>query len=126
MAIKKNKKFKVENKIISDSVEALLGAIYYDKGFDFTEKYILNIWNNFIKISDITIIDAKTKLQEYSLKINKTLPTYKFISTTGPKHKPIFKIAVKIKDSKFYEGVGDSKKKAEQNAAKKLLKFLNL
>ena len=123
---KKNKKFKVENKIISDSVEALLGAIYYDKGFEFTEKYILNIWNNFIKISDITIIDAKTKLQEYSLKINKTLPTYKFISTTGPKHKPIFKIAVKIKDSKFYEGVGDSKKKAEQNAAKKLLKFLNL
>ena len=123
---KKNKKFKVENKIISDSVEALLGAIYYDKGFEFTEKYILNIWNNFIKISDITIIDAKTKLQEYSLKINKTLPTYKFISTTGPKHKPIFKIDVKIKYSKFYEGVGDSKKKAEQNAAKKLLKFLNL
>ena len=123
---KKNKKFKVENKIISDSVEALLGAIYYDKGFEFTEKYILNIWNNFIKISDITIIDAKTKLQEYSLKINKTLPTYKFISTTGPKHKPIFKIAVKIKDSKFYEGVGDSKKKAEQNAAQQLLKFLKI
>ena len=123
---KKNKKFKVENKIISDSVEALLGAIYYDKGFDFTEKYILNIWNNFIKISDITIVDAKTKLQEYSLKINKTLPIYKFISTSGPNHKPIFRIAVKIKDSKFYEGLGDSKKKAEQNAAKKLLKFLNL
>ena len=123
---KKNKKFKVENKIISDSVEALLGAIYYDKGFEFTEKYILNIWNNFIKISDITIIDAKTKLQEYSLKINKALPIYKFISTSGPNHKPIFRIAVKIKDSKFYEGLGDSKKKAEQNAAKKLLKFLNL
>jgi len=123
---KKNKKFKVENKIISDSVEALIGAIYYDKGFDFTEKYILNTWKNFIKISDVTLIDAKTKLQEYSLKINKTLPTYKFISTSGPKHKPIFKIAVKIKDTKFHEGLGDSKKKAEQNAAKKLLKILNL
>ena len=123
---KKNKKFKVENKIISDSVEALLGAIYYDKGFDFTEKYILNIWNNFIKISDITIIDGKTKLQEYSLKINKSLPTYKFISTYGPKHKPIFKIAVKIKNTKFYEGIGDSKKKAEQNAADNLLKILKL
>ena len=123
---KKNKKYKVENKIISDSVEALIGAIYYDKGFDFTEKYILNIWKNFINISNITIIDAKTKLQEYSLKINKSLPTYKFISTKGPKHKPIFKIAVKIKDTKFYEGIGDSKKKAEQNAAENLLKFLNL
>ena len=123
---KKNKKYKVENKIISDSVEALIGAIYYDKGFDFTEKYILSIWKNFIKISDITIIDSKTKLQEYSLKINKTLPTYKFISTSGPKHKPIFKIAVKIKDTKFHEGIGDSKKKAEQKAAQKLLKILNL
>ena len=123
---KNNKKNKIENKIISDSVEALIGAIYYEKGFDFTEKYILNIWNNFIKISDITIIDGKTKLQEYSLKINKSLPTYKFISTYGPKHKPIFKIAVKIKNTKFYEGIGDSKKKAEQNAADNLLKILKL
>ena len=53
---KKNKKFKVENKIISDSVEALIGAIYYDKGFDFTEKYILNTWKNFIKIKMIEFI----------------------------------------------------------------------
>ena len=56
----------------------------------------------------------------------KSLPTYKFISTYGPKHKPIFKIAVKIKNTKFYEGIGDSKKKAEQNAADNLLKILKL
>ena len=123
---KKSKKYKVENKIISDSLEALIAAIYYDKGFDFAEKFILNIWKNFIKISDITIIDSKTKLQEYSLKINKSLPIYKFISTSGPKHKPFFKISVKIKGTKFYEGIGDSKKKAEQNAAQQLLKFLNI
>ena len=123
---KKNKKYKVENKIISDSLEALIAAIYYDKGFDVAEKFILNTWNNFIKISDITIIDAKTKLQEYSLKVNKSLPIYKFISTSGPKHRPIFKISVKIKDTKFYEGTGDSKKKAEQNAAQQLLKFLKI
>jgi len=123
---KKNKKYKVENKIISDSLEALIAAIYYDKGFNAAEKFILNTWKNFIKISDITIIDAKTKLQEYSLKVNKSLPIYKFISTSGPKHKPIFKISVKIKDTKFYEGTGDSKKKAEQNAAQQLLKFLKI
>ncbi len=122
----KNKKIKIENKMISDAVEALIGAIYYDKGFDFTENYILKIWKEFIEISDITIIDDKTKLQEYSLKINKSLPIYKFISTSGPKHRPIFKIAVKIKDTKFFEGEGDSKKKAQQNAAKNLLKNLNI
>ena len=123
---KKNKKNKIENKIISDSVEALIAAIYYEKGIEFTENFILRIWKNYLNLSNITIIDAKTKLQEYSLKKFKSLPVYKFISNTGLKHKPKFKIAVKLKDTKFYEGIGDSKKKAEQNAAQILLKNLNL
>ena len=123
---KKNKKNKIENKIISDSVEALIAAIYYEKGIEFTENFILSIWKNYLNLSNITIIDAKTKLQEYSLKKFKSLPVYKLISNTGLKHKPIFNIAVKLKDTKFYEGIGDSKKKAEQNAAKILLKNLNL
>ena len=70
-----------------------------------------------IKNSIITQIDAKTKLQEYSLKKFKKLPTYKIISNTGPRHKPVFKVAVKLPNSKFYIGQGSSKKDAEQNAA---------
>ena len=123
---KKNKKNKIENKIISDSVEALIAAIYYEKGIEFTENFILSTWKNYLNLSNITIIDAKTKLQEYSLKKFKSLPVYKFISNIGPKHKPKFMIAVKLKDTKFYEGIGDSKQKAEQNAAQMLLKNLNL
>ena len=123
---KKNKKNKIENKIISDSVEALIAAIYYEKGIEFTENFILSIWKNYLNLSNITIIDAKTKLQEYSLKKFKSLPVYKFISSSGLKHKPKFKIAVKLKDTKFFEGIGDSKKKAEQEAAQILLKNLNL
>ena len=117
----KSAKTKVENKIIADSIEALIGAIYYDKGFEVSEKFILNIWKNFIKLSEETIIDSKTKLQEYSLKKFKSLPIYKLVSSSGPKHKPKFTISVRLKDTKLYEGSGDSKKKAEQNAAKKLL-----
>ncbi len=120
----KSKKNKVENKIIADSIEALIGAIYYDKGFESTEKFILKIWKNFINSSKITIIDSKTKLQEYSLKKFKLLPIYKLISSSGPKHKPNFITSVKLKNSKIFEGSGDSKKKAEQNAAKKLLDTL--
>ena len=112
---------KIENKILADSIEALIGAIYYDKGFEITEKFILNMWNNFINLSEETIIDSKTKLQEYSLKKFKSLPIYKLVSSSGPKHKPKFTISVRLKDTKFYDGSGDSKKKAEQNAAKKLL-----
>ena len=117
----KSAKAKVENKIIADSIEALIGAIYYDKGFEVSEKFILNMWKNFINLSEETIIDSKTKLQEYSLKKFKSLPIYKLVSSSGPKHKPKFTISVRLKDTKLYEGSGDSKKEAEQNAAKKLL-----
>tara|TARA_B100000700_G_C14857065_1_gene766772 strand:+ start:286 stop:951 length:666 start_codon:yes stop_codon:yes gene_type:complete len=117
----KNTKGNVENKIVADSIEALIGAIYYDKGLDAAEKFILNNWKNFINSSEKIIIDSKTKLQEYSLKKFKSLPIYKFESSSGPKHKPMFKISVKLKNSKKFIAFGDSKKKAEQNAAKKLL-----
>ena len=117
----KSNKFKVENKIIADSIEALIGAIYYDKGFEISEKFILNMWKNFINLSESTIIDSKTQLQEYSLKKFKSLPIYKLLSISGPKHKPKFSISVRLKDTKIFEASGDSKKKAEQNAAKKLL-----
>jgi len=117
----KNSKSKVENKILADSIEALIGAIYYDKGFDIAEKFILNNWKNFINLSKEIIIDSKTELQEYSLKKFKSLPIYKLVSSSGPRHKPKFIISVKLKDTKMYDGHGESKKKAEQNAAKKLL-----
>ena len=113
----KNKKIIIEDKIIADCLEALIGAIYLDKGLNFTEKFILNHWNEHIIASVVTQIDAKTKLQEYSLKFFKVLPIYKLISNTGPRHKPLFKVAVKLKDTKFFTGLGASKKDAEQNAA---------
>ena len=75
------------------------------------------MWIDKIKDSVITQIDAKTKLQEFSLKKFKKLPIYKLISNTGPRHKPVFKVAVKIMNTKFFTAQGNSKKDAEQNAA---------
>ena len=63
-----NKKVKIEDKIISDSCEALIGAIHLDKGLTIAEKVILDLWKNQIKESVVTQIDAKTKLQEFALK----------------------------------------------------------
>ena len=113
----KIKKKIVEDKVLADSLEALIGAIYLEKGFNSVEKVILNLWSDHIKNSIITQIDAKTKLQEYSLKKFKKLPTYKLISNTGPRHKPLFKVGVKLIDTKLYIAEGKSKKDAEQNAA---------
>ncbi len=121
----KNKKIKIEDKIISDSCEALIGAIYLDKGFSIVEKTILNLWQDHIKKSVITEIDAKTKLQELTLKNFKKLPTYKLISNTGPRHKPIFKVGVKLPNTKYFISSGKSKKEAEQNAAIECLKIID-
>ncbi len=113
----KNKKIIIEDKVVADCLEALIGAIYLDKGLNFTEKFILNLWSEHITASVVTPIDAKTKLQEFSLKVFKVLPNYKLISNTGPRHKPLFKVAVKLIDTKFFTAKGTSKKDAEQNAA---------
>ena len=117
----KNKKRIIEDKVLADACEALIGAVYLDKGFLNVEKFILNLWSDHIKDSVITKIDAKTKLQEYSLKIFKKLPIYKLISNTGPRHRPLLKVAVKLMNTKFYTAEGKSKKDAEQNAALKCL-----
>ena len=113
----KSKKNIIVDKVLADSCEALLGSIYLENGFNSVEKVILNLWSNHIKDSIVTKIDPKTKLQEFSLKKFKKLPTYKIISNTGPRHKPLFKVGVKLIDTKFYISEGKSKKDAEQNAA---------
>ena len=120
----KNKKIKIEDKIISDCCEALIGAIYLEKNFNIVEKVILDLWQNHIEKSVITLIDAKTKLQEFALKNFKKLPIYKLISNTGPRHKPLFKVGVKLPNTKYFISLGKSKKDAEQNAAIECLKSI--
>ena len=116
-------KNQIERKIISDTCESIIGAIFIEKGYNYAQKFIFKLWKDFIDNSVTTKIDSKTKLQEYSLKKFKSLPIYKMISSTGPKHNPVFKIAVKIKGAKYIEGSGSSKKLAEQNAAENFLKL---
>jgi len=97
-----------------------------DLGFIVVEKFINRLWKNNLQKTISLHIDAKTKLQEYSLKKYKSLPIYKFISSTGPKHKPLFKIAVKIQNSEFINATGYSKKDAELKAANLFLKKIGL
>ena len=116
----------IETKIISDACEAIIGAIFLDQGIKVAEQFILDLWSSELKKSINMKIDAKTRLQEFSLKEFKVLPVYQLIASKGPNHKPIFKIKVKIKNSEAEFGIGSSKKIAEQNAANKLLKKIDL
>lgn len=122
----KKKITRKDKKILCDCCEAIIGAIYVDRGFDFAKNFILKIWKKNIDKSDITILDSKTKLQEYSLKSYRKLPLYSLISSSGPKHNPTYKISVSIIGSKKFIGIGGSKQQAEQNAAAKLLKDNNI
>ena len=119
------KLIKIENKIISDCCEALIGAIYLDQGFDVIENFILKVWKIHLKSSVVTFVDSKTKLQEYSLKKFKILPIYKLLDNSGPRHKPIFKVGVRLQNSKMIIATGNSKKDAQQKAATLLLKYLD-
>ena len=121
----RKKILKIENKIVSDCCEALIGAIYLDQGLNIAEKFILKIWKIHIKASVVTFIDSKTKLQEYSLKKFKTLPIYKLLENSGPKHKPVFKVGVRLQNFEFVNAIGNSKKEAQQKAATLLLKKID-
>ena len=123
--VKKKITYKDE-KILSDSCEAIIGAIFLDKGFDFVNQFVLKFWEGKIKKSNITILDSKTKLQEYSLKKYRKLPEYKMIESKGPRHNPTFKISVSISGSKKFTGSGNSKQEAQLNAAKHLLNNLKI
>ena len=116
----------IEDKIISDTCEALIGAIFLDFGYIKAKKFILNYWEQYFKLNTTYQVDSKTKLQEYSLKKYKVLPIYKLISNSGPRHKPIFKIGVRLKNTKFVYATGSSKKNAESKAAEILLKNIGV
>ena len=114
------------DKITSDCLEAIVGAVYLDGGLKSAEIFIDYFWGEYLLRSNITLIDSKTKLQEFSLKKFKVLPKYIFSKKTGPQHRPMFKTEVQIPNSKKIIGTGSSKKNAQQDAAYKLLKLLDI
>lgn len=117
---------KSDEKIISDCLEALIGAIYIDQGFKLCEKFVETHWNEHLNKSFQLFVDPKTKLQEYCLKKFKKLPKYSIQNRAGPQHNPIFKVEVEIPESKKISANGNSIKIAQQNAAKKLIKVLRI
>ena len=115
-----------DEKILSDACEAIIGAIFVDRGYNYAKEFVLRLWKQDINKSHITILDPKTRLQEYSLKMYKKLPVYRVLSFKGPKHNPIFKISVFINGSRQFIGLGNSKKQAQQDGANNLLKSINI
>jgi ribonuclease-3 len=115
-----------DEKILSDCLEAIVGALFLDTDLKTVEKFVLKHWQDYLTKSENTIIDSKTRLQEFCLKKYKKLPKYNLNKRSGPQHSPSFKVEVEIPNFKKMSGSGNSIKKAQQNAASKLLKNLNI
>lgn len=112
------------NHILANTVEAILGAIFLDSGFESARQVIIEIWKPLAAAEIIAPKDAKTALQELAQKSgSKTLPTYIYHEPTGALHNPIFTVTVTAL-GKSANGKGSSKKAASLDAAEKLLKIL--
>lgn len=112
--------------ILADCVEAVLAAIYLDKGFEFVKKFILDTFYNTIisAMQNKIILDYKTKLQEILQRNGEADIQYNLIKAEGPPHRRKFYISVIFNGDVRGEGVGYSKKEAEQFAAQNALKYL--
>lgn len=112
--------------LIADAVEALIAAIYLDKGLEFTKDYIIGRFEDIIKkaINNDIILDYKTRLQEYLQKNGEVSIVYELIKFEGPPHRRKLYTKLIIDSKELTYGEGYSKKESEQNAAKAALEIL--
>ncbi len=114
--------------LLADAMEAVLGAIYLDNGFNTVSKFIIEVHKDYILsvLNNNIIKDYKTTLQEYVQTKWKITPTYILHKTEGPEHDKVFYYSVKFKNKSFGPSFGKNKKDAEQNVAKLALTNLGL
>ena len=118
------------SKILSDSVEAVIGALFLENGFKNTQILIERLWKPFLDAQIMPCENYKSRLQHLSQQHYQTLPHYTLVSQHGPSHQPYMRVKVAIPGlvlplaAQSFEGAGASKKEAEQQAAQKLLTFL--
>ncbi len=108
--------------VLSDAMEAVIGAIYLDGGFDEAEAFIRRGILSFVEKRELKK-DAKTMLQEF-LSREKKVPSYTLLEESGPDHDKFFRIAVMVSGICMGIGEGSSKKRAEQDAAGQALEKL--
>lgn len=109
--------------ILTDALEALIGAVYLDGGFSSALRVIAKLFSPVLdKISlGNSFIDYKTDLQEYSQEALQSTPEYRLEKETGPDHNKTFYVAVYLREKLMGKGKGKSKKEAERQAAKEAL-----
>lgn len=121
------KRAKKYSAVVSNTVEAIIGAIYIDGGIEKARNFILRAFKSLIEkldIDDLIFEDYKSIVQEMVQKKRQVLPEYKTIKEKGPEHNKTFIVQLSIDGNPISRGSGHSKKRAEQRAAQKAYKIL--
>lgn len=110
--------------ILANALEAIIGAIYLDSGYDKAENFIIKFFTSKTEkiVEEKLWIDAKSRFQEKAQEITSITPSYKTLKETGPDHDKKFTVGVFLEHQQIAEGSGDSKQEAEQSAARNALK----
>ena len=116
----------IKKSILSNIMEALIGAIFLDSDYNTTKKIVISLWDEIIVSleKENNLLNPKSDLQEKILSMNKKLPEYKLISIQGEDHDPRFTISVSVDGFNSVLSIGKSKQEAEKNAAEKMLKII--
>lgn len=107
--------------IVSDAMEALLGAVFLDGGLDSARAMILRLWDNYILSPADLPQDPKTELQEWVQARGLPLPEYEIVSRSGPDHAPVFEIELRVQGYDPVLADGTSRRHAEKEAARRML-----
>jgi len=111
--------------ILANAVEAVIGAIYLDQGYDAAANFISSFILNVIDIDEIvktkSWLDAKSRFQEKAQEKSGVTPSYKTLKENGPDHDKVFTLGVFLGSTQVATGSGRSKQEAEQQAAEKAL-----
>ncbi|MDA3045797.1 ribonuclease III [Campylobacter sp. VBCF_06 NA8] len=115
-----------KNSLLSDAFEATIGALYLEVGLEKTAKIVTTLLEKIypkIEFNEL-VKDYKTSLQEITQAKFGVTPEYRLLGSTGPDHKKSFEMAVFVGGKEFARDIGNSKKEAEQKAAKIAIEIL--
>ena len=110
--------------LLSDTCEAVIGALYLDGGLAVAERFVVRHWTPLLEAERAPPRDAKTSLQEWAQGRGLPLPEYREVGRSGPDHDPLFTVEVAVRGAAPAQGEGRSKRLAEQAAASALLQAL--
>ncbi|MFV2003539.1 MAG: ribonuclease III family protein, partial [Paracoccaceae bacterium] len=107
--------------LLADAIEAVLAAVYLDRGFDAAQEVVLRLWGARIDGVKDDARDAKSVLQEWAQALGHLPPVYREVSRAGPAHALQFTIEARLETGEVETASAPTKRLAEQGAASALL-----